>query len=233
MQLIAFIIRDSIFARNYLSVFDIEATSLYFHNCTFSNEALTSMLGAAKSASLRQGIPKEVAEQMFQDYLLTQEQRIQPNSYSIFKPTSKELATKQVLNPSYSVINLLDSDNHWGGSQSSAHSFYTKIQHGNLTGIDRIFTGFKMGNQTLAASNQFINCSFFDFPMTIYAQSILSFAKNKVYMSNIKFYNIQTRVIDSQIRTQLIIEDSDISEIGTHIMYHLEDVAANSFLAHF
>lgn len=100
-------------------------------------------------------------------------------------------------------------------------------------GIDNIFTDFKMGNKTLAASNQFINCSFIDFPMTLYAQSVLSFAKNKVFMSNIKFQNIQTRVIDSQIKTQLIIEDSDISEIGTHIMYHLEDVAANSFLAHF
>ena len=145
------------------------------------------MLGAEKSASLKRGIPQDVVEEMFQDHLLTQEQRIEPNSYSIFKPTSRELASKQVLNTGYSVINLLDADNRWGGSQSSTRSFYTKIQHGDLIGIDNIFVDFKMDNTTLAASNQFINCSFIDFPMTLYAESVLSFAKNKVYMSNVRF----------------------------------------------
>lgn len=41
-QLVAFVIRDSLFAQNFLTLFYFDRTSLYCGNCTFTHDALES-----------------------------------------------------------------------------------------------------------------------------------------------------------------------------------------------
>ena len=69
--------------------------------------------------------------------------------------------------------------------------------------------------------------------MTMQASEVISLFSSKVYMNNTHFTNIQTRVFESEVATELIIENSRISSIGNHIMYHLEDMPTNMFLHHF
>jgi hypothetical protein len=65
VQLISFIVRDSIFADNYLSIVQFDKVGLYCDNCTFSGDALDDLVGHERVKSFETGIADEIKTKMF------------------------------------------------------------------------------------------------------------------------------------------------------------------------
>jgi len=64
-QLLSFIVRDSIFTENFLSIVHFDKVGLYCDNCTFSGDALEDALGHEKVKSFETGLADEIKRKMF------------------------------------------------------------------------------------------------------------------------------------------------------------------------
>lgn len=226
-------ITNSVFADNYFKFMKAGKTTHIFRNCTFTHEKLENAISAQEQQKLKAGIPKEVSEQMFQDYSVTKSLHFDKALHPILKPASADIRAGKTDQSVWNYMRIDRSRNFWAETNHQDLQFRKVIQHGELIGINNILEEFDMSNETISTSTQFIGCLFVDFPMTMYATEVISLFKSKVYMNNTHFTNIQTRVFESEVATELIIENSRISSIGNHIMYHLEDMPTKMFLNHF
>ena len=89
-QLIAFIIRDSTFKSNFLTLFHLDRISLYCGNCTFNGNGLD------ESASLEPRLPADVQTLMFRDYKVTLHEHFDRKSGLVLKPEAPELLRKKL-----------------------------------------------------------------------------------------------------------------------------------------
>ena len=109
-------------------------------------------------------------------------------------------------------------------------AFEANIQFGRAVGIASIFAGFDVGEDFRSTIQ---NSTFEDFPMTMYASSLIQLDQANFQIINSTIQNIQTLMFSAASKTKLCITNCDIKEIGNHIIYHLEDLQEHSFLDNF
>ena len=131
-QLLSFIVRDSIFTGNFLSIVHFDKVGLYCNNCTFSGDALEDTLSQEKVKSFEAGLADEIKSKMFQDYKLTLQEHFSEESGLLLKPTGMEILFEvadhedklhrytihDIVGPNaggeYRLITLTDVTNAWG-----------------------------------------------------------------------------------------------------------------------
>lgn len=105
-QLIAFVIRDSMFMHNFLTLLHFDQISLYCGNCTFSNDEveagfdMTKNLNKSKMKTAFENLEARVAADiktlMFRDYKETLDEHFDKKSGLVLKPGAAELLQKKI-----------------------------------------------------------------------------------------------------------------------------------------
>ena len=105
-QLIAFIIRDSIFRRNFLTLFHLDRISLYCGNCTFNGNELDDSFKMTENPSTNQTktafesleprLSADIQTLMFRDYKVTLDEHFDRKSGLVLKPEAAELLQKKL-----------------------------------------------------------------------------------------------------------------------------------------
>lgn len=227
-NMMALIVRNSVFTQNYYNLFDLNKVQLYCHNCTFSNKNIGDYIPPDVVQHFNSSNPPTMADALLYEWDHYKSNHVVDNSTYNFNPTAEQLkSTKKEVQQ----IKIVSSYNEWSLVQSIFSAFYSGLRFGSFVGLPAIFNDFDMSNGTLSQANQFINCKIESLDYQIYLKEVISIQQySKVVIRNSTFNDIESLVISKQSDSELYIINSTIVDIGIHILKRKELAKFDQFM---